>query len=249
MISILPDFERLSHAAAHYIAARATDAVAARGGFSVALAGGHTPERTYELLATAPFCEQVPWRAVHVFWGDERCVSPDDARSNQRMACARLLDHVPVPQRQIHPIRCAASPTDGARHYQECLQELLGGTGRLDLILLGLGDDGHTASLFPRSTALAEQDRWVASVYVEEQQLHRVTFTAPLINRARAVAFLVAGEKKATALEAVLQGAHNPDEWPAQLIRPADGELRWFVDDAAAVRLKGLVGEKTRGTR
>jgi 6-phosphogluconolactonase len=237
VISVFRDLEQLSRAASSLMAQRARAAAAEHGRFTVALAGGHTPKRTYELLAAPPLRDQIPWSQLHVFWGDERYVPPDDARSNQRMARETLLDHVPVPSQQVHPIECTGTPADSADRYERCLREFLGPALRFDLVLLGLGEDGHTASLFPHSPVLTERTRWVADLFVQGQGLHRVTMTAPLINRAHAVVFLVSGPNKASAVQAVLHGANDPDLLPAQLIRPSDGEPRWLVDEAAATRL------------
>jgi 6-phosphogluconolactonase len=209
--------------------------VAARGRFSVALAGGATPRRTYELLAAPPLRDQAPWDRVHVFWGDERCVPLNDSRSNARLAKAAWLDHVPIPGDQIHPMNCALDPAAAARHYEAQLREFFAGQPpRLDLVLLGLGEDGHTASLFPGTMVLAEVERWAAAVSVAEQDLYRVTLTAPLINQAAMVAFLVAGDAKAGVLREVLHGLRDPERLPAQLIQPQNGALRWLVDLAAA---------------
>jgi len=235
MIQVYDDLESLSHAAAELFVRRAQQAVQARGRFSVALAGGHTPRRTYELLAQRPLRDRVPWAQVHVFWGDERCVPPDDPRSNARMAREALLDHVPVPAEQIHPIRCAQAPREAAERYEDLLRDFFAGQPpRFDLVFLGLGENGHTASLFPDTPVLDERERWVAEVYVAEQGLYRVTLTAPLLNRARLILCLVAGAAKAPVLHEVLKGPSEPRQLPAQLIRPMDSELLWFVDREAA---------------
>jgi 6-phosphogluconolactonase len=237
MITVFDNLEKLSRAAAELITERAVTAVAERERFLLALAGGHTPKRTYELLAAPPVRDRMPWANVHVFWGDERCVPPDDSRSNQRMVREALLDHVPIPPEQIHPIECSGTPRESAERYERELHEHLGGAPRFDFILLGLGDNGHTASLFPHTPVLAERQRWAAEVHIDEQQIERVTLTAPVINQARTILFLVSGEKKATALQAVRHGSDDADSWPAQLIQPADGELLWYVDTAAAASL------------
>jgi 6-phosphogluconolactonase len=234
MIRVYPDLESLSRAAAALIATQANLAVAARGRFSVALAGGATPRRTYEMLAAPPLVDQAPWDRVHVFWGDERCVPPDDPRSNAHMAKAAWLDRVPIPKDQIHPLNCAPDPAAAARGYEAQLREFFAGAPpRLDLVLLGLGHDGHTASLFPGTTVLEEKERWAAAVYVAEGT-SRVTLTAPLINQAALVAFLVAGGDKAEVLREVLHGPRDPARLPAQLIRPQNGELLWLADRQAA---------------
>jgi 6-phosphogluconolactonase len=226
----------VSRAAAALIVAQANLAVAARGRFSLALAGGATPRRTYELLTMPRFSDQAPWDRVHVFWGDERCVPLSDSRSNARMAMAAWLDRAPIPRAQMHPIDCAPDSASAARRYEALLQEFFAGQPpRLDLVLLGLGEDGHTASLFPGAPVLAETQRWVAAVYAAAGDLHRVTLTAPLINQARLVAFLVAGRAKAAILQEVLHGPLEPSRLPAQLIRPMRGDLLWLIDlDAAA---------------
>jgi 6-phosphogluconolactonase len=237
MITVCADLEQLSHAAARLITQRALAAASERDRFTIALSGGHTPRRTYELLAAEPLWDQMPWTQVHVFWGDERYVPPDDPRSNQCMTRQALLDHVPIPPEQVHPIECEGSPGDSAARYEQCLREFFGPTPRFDLILLGLGENGHTASLFPNTPVLAERVRWVAEVQPGERLLPRITLTVPVINRARAVLFLVSGPGKASTLRAVRQGTHDPDRLPAQLIRPRDGELLWLVDQAAAAQI------------
>jgi len=239
VIQVYPDLESLSRAAAGLFVQQAQQAVQAHDRFSVALSGGHTPRRTYELLAQYPFRARVPWAKVHIFWGDERCVPPDDPRSNARMARRALLDYVPIPQKQIYPIHCAGDSQQAAERYEELLRAFFQGQPpRFDLVFLGLGENGHAASLFPDTPVLDEQERWAAEVYVAEQGLHRVTLTAPLINQAAVVAFLVAGAAKARVLHEVLEGPQNPHRLPAQLIRPLNGELLWFLDGEAATQLK-----------
>ena len=238
MIRVYPDLESLSRAAAALLVTQANLAVAARGRFSVALAGGSTPRRTYELLAAPPLMDQAPWDRVHVFWGDERCVPPDDPRSNAHLAKEAWLDRVPIPGDQIHPINCARDPAAAARDYEARLREFFAGASpRLDLVLLGLGPDGHTASLFPGTTVLEENERWAAAVYVAQGDLYRVTLTAPLINQAARVVFLVAGGAKAAVLREVRHGPRDPARLPAQLIRPHPGDLLWLADLAAAAKL------------
>ncbi|MEW6660343.1 MAG: 6-phosphogluconolactonase [Thermodesulfobacteriota bacterium] len=234
-----PDLETLSRAAAQLFARQAEQAVKVRARFSVALSGGQTPRRTYEILAQPPFRDQVPWEQTHVFWGDERCVAPDDPRSNARLAREAFLERVPLPPAQIHPISCIGSPATAAREYAALLRQFFeAGPPRFDLIFLGLGEDGHTASLFPYDRALEERRRWTAAVYVPAQDLHRVTLTATVINQARVVAFLVAGGAKAGVLREVMQKPRDPWRLPAQLIKPEPGELYWLVDREAAGQLR-----------
>ncbi len=238
MVQIYPDAEALSRGAANLFVHLAERAMALRGRFAVALSGGTTPRRTYELLAEPAFAERVAWPLVHVFWGDERCVPLDDPLSNARLAREAWLDKVPIPVAQIHPIDCQANPANAARQYEGELHRLFrGGPPRFDLILLGLGDNGHTASLFPGSRALEDQERWTAEVYVAEQDLYRVTLTLPVLNRAAVVAFLVAGAAKAAVVREVIEGPRDPQRLPAQLIQPRAGELHWLLDKAAAASL------------
>lgn len=239
MIQIYSDPEATSRAAAELFTKEAQQAIRTHGRFTVSLAGGQTPKRIYELLAQPPFATQVPWGNVHVFWGDERYVPADDPRSNARMASQALLDHVPIPKQQIHPIAQAYSPHEAAEQYEAALRQHFGQEApRFDLVLLGLGDNGHTASLFPDTPVLREQVRWVAEVYVAEQDMYRVTLTAPLLNQAALIAFVVTGSGKADVLPQVIEGAYEPQRLPAQLIKPAAGQLLWLLDRSAAVRLK-----------
>ncbi|MBL8145064.1 MAG: 6-phosphogluconolactonase [Anaerolineae bacterium] len=225
--------------AAGFIAAAAQRALRERGRFTIALSGGSTPRPVFARLASAELRGQVDWLRVHVFFGDERCVPPDDARSNYRMARDTLLDHVPVPAEQVHRIRGEDDPALEALRYEQEIARFFRTlhVPALDLILLGMGDNGHTASLFPGTAVLRERDRWTAAQYVEVMNAWRVTLTAPLINAARQVVFLVEGAAKAEMLANVLHGPYQPDVWPAQLIGPAAEELHWLVDSAAAARL------------
>lgn len=235
MISVFDDAEALSRGAAKLLVSAARKAVAARGRFSVALSGGSTPRRTYEVLAQPPFRDEAPWAQTHIFWGDERCVEPEDPRSNARMAREALLQRVPIPTGQVYPMVCHPTPAAGARRYEALLRDFFGaGAPRFDLILLGLGENGHTASLFPGDPVLSEPERWVAEVYVAEQDLYRLTLTPAIINQARLVAFLVTGAAKAAVVQEVRQGPRDPRRLPAQLIQPERGELHWLLDQGAA---------------
>jgi len=245
MIRRYKDLEAISRAAAEIFVEEAADAVSARGRFAVALSGGETPRRLYNLLAESPIRENIEWKAVHVFWGDERCVPDDDPRSNARMARLSLLDHVPLPSENIHPITCDRPPQEAAVQYEAEIRTFFGTDApAFDLVLLGLGDNAHTASIFPHTPVLDENDRWVAEVYVPEQDMHRITLTAPVINQARQVLFLVSGPGKAGALQQVLQGPFRPYDFPAQLIRTKAGQALWLVDRDAAGKL-GLALEES----
>jgi len=241
VIRVYADYEAVSRAAAELFVRQANEAIKDRGRFSVALSGGHTPQRAYELLAGPPFNRLVDWGRVHVFWGDERCVPPDDPRSNARMAREKLLDHVPVPPGQVHPIACANSAKDGAQSYESLLQSFFdGGPKRFDLVFLGLGTDGHTASLFPGTPAVLEKDRWVTEVYSEKDEIYRVTLTAPILNQALVLAFIASGASKAEVLREVLTQRPESERFPARLIEPDchGGKLYWLVDRNAASLLE-----------
>lgn len=238
MIHVFNDYETLSQAAAEMFADLANQAITSHGRFCVALSGGRTPQRLYEILANAPYREHLRWEAMHIFWGDERCVPTNDPRSNFLMARQALLDQVSIPENHIHPIPGDLPAALAATDYETELRDFFDRRPPVfDLILLGLGDNAHTASLFPRTSVLDEKERWVDAVYVAEQSMYRVTMTAPLINQAREVIFLVSGTEKASALQSVLEGAYLPHDFPAQLIRPNGGHPVWMVDKAAAHKL------------
>jgi 6-phosphogluconolactonase len=230
--------EELAEAAARDFAARAQEAIAALGRFAVVLAGGSTPEAAYEALAR-DYAGKLDWGKVHVFFGDERTVHPEHEDSNYRMVRETLLSNIRVGS--VHRMRCELPPDEAAAAYEEELREFFGASDEppnFDLILLGLGKDGHTASLFPETSALEVTDRWVVANPVLKLETTRLTLTVPVINAAKAVTFLVAGEGKAEALKETLEGDADPRGYPAMFIRPASGELVWFVDKAAASLLK-----------
>ncbi len=238
MIRVFTDLEALSQAAAELFALQSRVASMVCGRFSVALSGGETPRRMYEILASPPYGDRIHWNEVHIFWSDERCVPEDDPRNNSLMARQSLLDHVPIPPANIHPIRCSMAPGQAASEYEHELREFFSTSNpNFHLILLGLGSNGHIASLFPHTPVLNEKEKWVAEVYVEELGMHRVTFTAPYINQAAQVVFLVSGADKAQVLEDVLEGPYQPNDLPAQLIRPAGIHPLWLVDKAASHKL------------
>ncbi len=238
MICVYNDLEALSQAAAELFTLQSRVASMVCGRFSVALSGGETPRRMYELLATPPYADRIHWNEVHIFWSDERCVPETDSRSNALMAHQTLLDRVPIPPENIHTIRCATSPGQAALDYEKELKEFFSTSNpNFHLVLLGLGSNGHIASLFPHTPVLEEKERWVADVYIDELNMHRVTFTAPFINQANQVVFLVSGVDKAQVLDDVLEGPYQPSELPAQLIRPAGIHPLWLVDKAASRKL------------
>ena len=240
VIRVLPDPSTLADAAGRAIveAAAAQSAVDARGVFTIALSGGSTPRELHLRLASQPLNEQIDWPHVHVFFGDERCVPPDDPQSNFRMAEETLLSRVPIPPEQIHRMRGELPPSEAALAYEQELKDFFGSEPpRLDVILLGMGDNGHTASLFPGLAAVDEQQRWVVAEYVAEVCMWRITLTPVVINLARQVIFLVAGAGKSSMLRQVLEGPYAPHERPAQIVRPSPGEVTWLVDAAAAAEL------------
>ena len=240
-VGVYADTEAVAGGAAQTFAHLAREAVAERGAFSVALSGGKSPRRVYELLAGERFRDHVPWPDVHVFFGDERAVPADHPESNYRMASEALLSRVPVPAENVHRIEGVGDAAANASDYESVMRGYFGEADwpRFDLVFLGMGDDGHTASLFPHTRALAEARAWAAANWVEKLGAWRVTLTAPAINAARRVIFLVTGASKAERLREVIAGDRDPSRLPAQLIRPRDGWLMWYVDEAAAAALPG----------
>ena len=204
--------------------------------FSVALAGGNTPRRVYELLATERFAQRVAWAQVDLFFGDERCVPSDHADSNYAMAYETLISKVPIPAKNVHRIIGEGNPGESARLYENHLRTFFASASwpRFDLVLLGMGEDGHTASLFPGSDALDEKSRWVVATMRDGSGQGRITLTVPVFNHAARMIFLVAGAGKAERLALVLRRQPTSNPLPAQLIRPVDGSLEWLVDGAAA---------------
>jgi 6-phosphogluconolactonase len=240
MIQVSKDTAGASRASADLFVQTAREAVAQNGRFTVALTGGSSPVQLYKLLAAAPYRDQVPWDQTFVFWGDERAVPHTDDRNNARMAFELLLDHVPVPPAQVHRMSGELPPDESARQYEALLKaHFSGGSPQFDLILLGMGDDGHTASMFPGTDVVHERERWVKELFLTSQGMYRITLTAPLINQARRIVFQVFGAGKAATLKRVLEGPYQPDQLPSQLINPTSGELHWFLDEAAAGEIRG----------
>ena len=239
-IKVHDDPEAVARAAARRFVQLAAEAIADHGAFSVALAGGSTPKRIYELLATDDeFVDGVDWGKAHVFFGDERTVPHDHADSNFRMAHEAMLARVSLPAENVHPMKGTGDAAANASLYEDDLRSFFGGAEwpRFDLVMLGMGDDGHTASLFPSTEALKESRAWVVSNWVEKFDTRRITLTAPAINHARHVLFTVTGAAKTDRLREVLYGGRDPERLPSQLIQPVAGTLEWFVDKAAAAKL------------
>ena len=253
-VRVYRDPEELALKAARLFARMADQYVIGCGRFIVALSGGSTPKAMFTALAGHPFLDTVPWSSIYFFWGDERCVPPDHPDSNYRMTNEALLSRVPVPAENVFRIRAELpDPNQAANEYAATLERFfragpgatktgtapLSNIPRFDLVFLGMGPDGHTASLFPHTAALNAGERIAVANYVEKFNAHRITLTAATINNARSITFLAAGEDKAETLRNVLEGPNQPEVYPSQLIRPGNGMLLWMVDESAA----GLLSE------
>ena len=244
-IHVYPTSQAVLEAAAHHFLDHAHRAIAARDSFTLALAGGSTPTGLYAMLAAPPFLSQLDWTKVRFFWGDERHVPPDHADSNYRMAHEALLSHLPISASQVYRVPSELPDAHTvAGQYEAVLREQFNVSEPdipcFDLILLGMGPDGHTASLFPGTGAVHETSRLIAAPWVEKLETSRITFTPVLLNHARQVTFLICGHAKAETLHAVLEGPFQPDVLPAQIIGPRAGILTWFVDQEAAGALTFL---------
>ena len=241
-VQIYPDAQSLAQAAAERFIRASEEAIQTRGIFTTALSGGSTPQRLYRLLASEPYSERVDWSRTQVFWGDERCVPADHPESNYLKARQTLFDHIPIPEENIHRIPAELNPEQAAAAYEETLLHFFSGLdyeedrthARFDLVLLGMGDDGHTASLFPGTPAVREDTRWVTAQYVDRLAAWRITLTPAILNRAKQILFLISGAGKSYTLQRVIYGSYQPDRYPAQVIRPKGGELFWLVDESAA---------------
>jgi len=237
---IFKDIHELSLTAANLFIESASQSIAQRGRFLVALSGGSTPARLYQLLAGAPYRDQMDWSKVHVFWGDERCVPKDDPGNNYFQARQSLLDHVNIPADHIHRVQSDLEPASAAVEYAQTLKEFSAPPlewPRLDLVLLGMGDDGHTASLFPNSPVDVTAPVIAVTANYQDRPANRVSLTPLVFNGARRVIFLITGLSKAVTLTRVFSDITNMDLLPAQRIRPTNGELLWLVDEAAASKL------------
>jgi 6-phosphogluconolactonase len=240
-IEVAESTEGLNHAVAEQFVRLTTDAVTARGRCTVALSGGSSPKGVYQLLAAPAFRGRVRWNHIHFFWGDERHVPPDHPDSNYRMAVEAMLSKVPVPPANVHRMRGEIFEADRAAHeYEDMIRSRVEGEPipQFDLIHLGIGTDGHIASLFPESTALEERQRFCVANWVAKFNTFRITLTLPVLNAARAVVFIAAGPEKSAIVQRVLSDSAEPAPLPAQLVRPADGELWWMLDRAAAGELR-----------
>ncbi len=234
-IEIFKNADELSRAAADFIVSLSKKKITEKGKFVIALSGGRTPEKLFSLLVQQDYQSQINWQNVFVFWGDERCVASDDERNNANAAKSLLLDKIEIPASNIFVIPVNFSPAQAAEQYEETIRYFFNNKEpQFDLILLGLGDNGHTASLFPLTDVIHEKIHLVKEVYVKEQEMFRVTMTAPLINKADNILFLVTGKEKSEMLNIILNAPYQPGRYPAQLIKPESGTLFWYIDEAAA---------------
>ena len=238
-IRIFKNMESLSHHAANLFMGQAANAIDKRGRFLVALNGGSTPTRLFQLLAT-DYSEKVEWNKVHVFWGDERCVPPDDPGSSFGQTREVLLSHVPIPDANIHRVKGELEPVEASKDYALVLKEFASSPyefPQFDLVYLGMGEDGHTASLFPGSPVDVSEPTLPVTAHYQDRPANRVTITQLVFNQAHTVAFMATGDKKAITLAQVLSGRYNPELYPAQRIEPKNGKLLWLVDEDAASKL------------
>jgi 6-phosphogluconolactonase len=240
-IAVYSDAGALSRAAAQYVVQVANESIVSHGRFTIALSGGSTPRKLFTLLANEPYRSQINWELLEVFWADERNVPADDPESNYHLAQETLLRHVPIPANQIHRAPTEETDREAAAHkYELEIKRVFGTDGipSFDLIQLGMGPEGHTASLFPHQPSLHESQRLIMPVTVPKPPPPRLTFTPPLINAARHIQFLITGAEKADTLQAVLEGPYQPDEYPAQIVRPPHGEVTWMLDTTVAAKLQ-----------
>jgi 6-phosphogluconolactonase len=236
-IKVLPDPAGIAREAAERIVVAARQAIETSGEFSIALSGGSTPKTLYELLAGPHYRPQIDWSKVLIFFGDERCVPPDHPESNYRMANTAMLSRVPIPGDNVYRIRGEIDPQEAAKEYELILKEKFGDAGGVDVNLLGMGGDGHTASLFPGTAAVNELVHLAVANYAEHSttgKSWRVTLTAPFINRSHQILIMVGGKDKAARVAEVLEGPRDPQRLPIQLIDPPQGKVTWLIDVAAA---------------
>ena len=237
-LKVFKSKDGLYKAAVEYIIALARKSIATKGRFTISLSGGETPKKLYSLLSKLPFREQLQWNKTFIFWSDERCVALDDDRNNAHQAKLILINKVDIPISNIHFIPVNLSPVSAAAKYEKDLKRFFGKYApRFDLVLLGLGENGHTASLFPGTKVIEEKAEGIRALYVEEEKMFRITMTAPLINLAHHILFLVSGKGKAGILNKVIKSTYQPNNYPAQLIKPVDGELNWFADNGSGLFL------------
>ena len=233
-LHIVDNIESLFTAMAEFFLKTSDEAIRERGRFIVALSGGNSPKGLYAMLASGKFRERITWNSIFCFFSDERLVPADDPQSNFRMIKETLFDPVGIPEHHVFPVNTRIDPSASAGAYEEAIRKQLGNGCRFDVILLGVGDDAHTASLFPQADILNEKRSLVKAFFAKTMNQYRITFTAPLINRAAVIAFMTYGQSKANAVYHSLHGPLDPQKYPAQLIRPKHGKIHWFLDTEAA---------------
>lgn len=237
-IHIDKNADELAAHAARWISVVIIETLKTNDRFTLALSGGSTPQKLHRILAAEPLRNEIDWSKLHIFWGDERAVPFEDDRNNAKMAFDTLLNDVPVPKDQIHIMDTTIDPQESAERYDALLHKYFDGKPHsFDLVLLGMGDDGHTLSLFPGQPVVFEKTKWADAFFLKQQDMFRITITAPVVNKAAHIAFLAAGKGKAETLKAVLEGPFVPETYPSQQIRPERGELHWFIDEDAASNL------------
>lgn len=236
-LNIFNNSDEAIKAVAAYFIKLAQQAISENGQFNVSLSGGSSPKKLYELLASADLKEQIDWTKVYFFFGDERYVAHDHPDSNYLMSYDALFAPLSISEEQIFKVDTTLDPASAALNYQRDICNHFNDEPVFDLVLLGLGDDAHTASLFPHTSLLWIDEEFVKEVYLEDKAVYRISMTAPLINKAKNIAFLTFGEGKANAIKFVLEGDKDIDNYPAQLINPSNGDLQWFMDEAASAKL------------
>jgi 6-phosphogluconolactonase len=240
-LHIFKNKEEMSDHLVQWICDVITESLKTQEFFSLVLSGGETPKLLFKKLASAKFTEQINWKRIHIFWADERVVPFTDDRNNAKIAHELLINHIDIPSEQVHIMRTDIEPNFSVDEYRKLLHTFFDHTPKsFDLVLLGMGDDGHTLSLFPGSPLIEEHRHWVNAVFVKEQEMYRITLMPLLVNKASKIAFMVDGANKAAVLKEVLEGEYMPTKLPSQIIKPADGELHWFLDEAAAKNLNTL---------
>lgn len=238
-IHVLPNLEAVSTQAASLFVTASRNAITEKKKLAVAISGGSTPRRLYGLLGSEEYSHQIDWHRVHFFWVDERCVPKEHQESNFKTVFDTLLSKIIIPDENIHRIRGEEDPDKAAIDYEKDIRRFFGMSGlpMFDLVILGVGEDGHTASLFQGSKVLGEKERWVVPVYLEKPKINRITLTLPVLSNASQILFLVSGCSKATILSEILVGSHKDDRYPASFIHPVHGNLIWLIDQGAADKL------------
>lgn len=239
MINVFQNSEGLSRAAAELILDISNKSMEKKDKFSLVLSGGSTPKQTYKFLTQPHYRDNIKWDKTFLFWGDERFVPQDDPLNNYKMAKDIFIKKIPVPGKNVFPIPTKGKPSVCASEYENEIKKYFdSGNTSFDLILLGLGENGHTASLFPNTDILREENKLIKEVYVNEINMYRISMTAKLINNSKNILFLVFGEEKAEMVSKIIEGNSDPDNLPAQLIKPSGGTIKWYLDKAAASKLK-----------